>query len=267
MSAKKVSERSTKQELLAAYEELAKQTQTGEGATPSLTETKNTRSVGHKEYSLMEDVLTCQQNLADATTAFSNGMNIALEGLAREREAHAQQMHEQKETWRREREAYSYDRDLNRRKEEIEYERKRDDEDRAWSHDKARREQAIAEREAVIKAREAEMKEFERQVRDFPAQLEKAAKEAADKARAEVDVSARTKADLLEKDAEREREISKLKIQSFEETIKRQSAHVSSLQAQLQQAQERSQSLAVTVIEGDARKRATQEKVDTAAKL
>lgn len=183
----------------------------------------------------------------------------AQESFVKEKDGHERTMVEQKEAWRREQDSYTYERDLKRKKEEDEFARHKESTELSWRTEKAQREQVLIEKENAIKIHETEIRDLEKQAREFPAMLEKAVADASAKKEEEVKESARITAEMLSKDAQREQEIARMKVQNLEDLLKRQTAQTAVLERQLQQAVERAQSLAVTVVEGGVQKRADPE--------
>jgi len=181
------------------------------------------------------------------------------EAFIREKEGHERMMAEQKEAWRREQDNYTYERDLKRKKEEDEFALRKESAELSWRTEKTQREQMLIEKENVMRAREAEIRELEKQTREFPATMEKAVAEAVSRKETELRETARIAADMTAKDRERESELAKMRVQNLEETIKRQSTQIQTLERQLQQAVERAQALATTVVEGGTQRRADAE--------
>ena len=265
MKSKPISEKSTKQELFEAYRNLV---ENREVSSPlSVVSEQDAReksaqpisSVLHaREKARADDLLPfIEQMESDWKLAMDDftGKVVRLRAdLDREQEEHEHSMVAKREAWRREQETYIYDRDLGRKKEEAEYQAHVIEKEREWKEKVANKERELGEREAIIKAREIEIKELEKSVSTFPTQLEKAIVEATNKLTKELEQRAATVSDLSARDTLREREVAKLTVQNLEESLKRQTILISSLEKQLSQANERSQSLALTIIEAGARK-------------
>jgi uncharacterized coiled-coil protein SlyX len=107
-----------------------------------------------------------------------------------------------------------------------------------------------AEREKHIAEQEKEFAELKTQVERFPEELETVVKKAQEEGSEMARRQTKVKADLRVKEIEGERRIYELKIQSLEDTIKKQQQQMNSLSAQLDVAVKQVQDLAMKAIEG-----------------
>ena len=117
----------------------------------------------------------------------------------------------------------------------------------------ALREKELKIREENILARENEIKAMKGKTESFPAEIEKTAKESAKKAKEEAENQAKIQKEMLEKDFIGERELAKFKIASLEDSVKKQAVQIQALESQLTIANQKTQQLAVKIIETGGR--------------
>lgn len=203
---------------------------------------------------LTQTMRAMKEKVAEMADRFVADIETTHKLMQAAKDTHEAAMSERKEAWRRETEQYEYEQATKRIKEEDDYRRRKETDETDWKTQRTMREQALLEKENAMRAREAEVRELEKQTREFPSLLEKAVADAVTKKEADVKEAARIAAELVEKDREREEEIAKMRIQNLEDAQKRQAAHIVSLERQLQQAVERAQSLAVTIVEGGSKR-------------
>jgi hypothetical protein len=154
--------------------------------------------------------------------------------------------------WEREREEYEYNERVRREREQREEADRLQAAQAAQTAERTRADQALLEREKAVTAREHELAELQRQVALFPSELEAAVARAREQATSGVEDRARHEAELRAKDSEASDKLLKLRIQTLEQAVKEQLARIEVLGNELRQANERSQALAVKVIEGAA---------------
>ena len=148
-----------------------------------------------------------------------------------------------KEDWRREKDEYTYELQLTRRKEESSYEETR-----------MTKEKELKEREAAIKAVEDELRELKKLKIEFDQrlaeELDEARLEAADKAREAEE----TKAKILAEKTGAEKHVAEITIQSLEKRLTDQEDDILKLKKELEIANKGVKDIAIKVIEGDARR-------------
>lgn len=167
---------------------------------------------------------------------------------------------QKKKQWEREQEEHQYSITLERRKEEDEYEFKKQVKEREFQEKIGAKEKELKTREVKILGEENEIKELKEKVGAFQIELERAKNEAIASTREEMEVQAKIASDLVERDIAKEREVAKLKITSLEETMKRQSAQIHTLESQLSAANQKAQELAVKIIESRGQRELKEEK-------
>jgi hypothetical protein len=102
-----------------------------------------------------------------------------------------------------------------------------------------------AEREKILTANQTVFTEYQQKVIAFPTELEEAVKKAREEAIKETSQKAKVEADLFDKEWEANKQSYELKIQSLEESIKKQTEQIEGISAQLQTALKQSQDLAM----------------------
>jgi hypothetical protein len=111
-------------------------------------------------------------------------------------------------------------------------------------------EQALNAREAAIAAREAEIAELRKQVSLHPEELETSVARAIQQTSDRLLAEAKSREELLKKEAEGERNVFKARIESLEKTAKEQSERITALTKQLEAAYQKVQDIAVKTVEG-----------------
>lgn len=165
----------------------------------------------------------------------------------------------------RENEEYVHNLKMARKKEEYEYELKQLSKDRDFADKMALREKELKLREENITVRENELKTLKSKTEFFPIELEKAVKESAKKAKDEAENQAKIQKDMAEKDFAGERELAKFKIASLEDAVKKQTSQIQALESQLAVANQKTQQLAVKIIETGGRQYAPNQTDTTVA--
>ncbi|MUG94928.1 hypothetical protein F7734_22195 [Scytonema sp. UIC 10036] len=102
-----------------------------------------------------------------------------------------------------------------------------------------------AEREKIITKNKPLFDEYQKKIATFPNELEEAIKKAREEAIKETSQKTKIEADLLEKEWESTKQSYELKIQSLEETIKKQLEQIETISTQLQTALKQAQDLAM----------------------
>lgn len=137
-----------------------------------------------------------------------------------------------------EEEEYNYTTKLKRRKEELDYELKREE-----------RERELLEREKIIAQKETYIKDLEVKAAKFPGELEKAVFEAKKQTRERVEKESAIASSLREKEAEKEQALAQLHIAGFEKTTAAQADQITNLEKQLAVANQKAQDLALKIVE------------------
>ncbi|NWF61570.1 MAG: hypothetical protein HXY43_20540 [Fischerella sp.] len=101
------------------------------------------------------------------------------------------------------------------------------------------------EREKTLSDHQSLFAEYQQKVAAFPAELEEAVKKAREEAIKETSQKAKIEADLFEKEWEATKQSYELKIQSLEESIKKQIEQIEGLSSQLQTTLKQAQDLAL----------------------
>lgn len=153
----------------------------------------------------------------------------------------------------RENEEREHNLKMARKKEEYEYELKQLNKERDFAENMTAREKELKLREENMTARENELKVLRAKMESFPLELEKAVKESAKKVKEEAENQAKIQKEMAEKDFSGEMELAKFKITSLEDVVKKQIAHIQSLDSQLAVANQKTQQLAVKIIETGGR--------------
>jgi hypothetical protein len=120
-----------------------------------------------------------------------------------------------------------------------------------------RREQSdreFAEREQSIARQEQELADLRARVAAYPKELESTVAREVKLAVDKVQIEAKFKLELLQKEFEGERNVLESKIASFESQVKEQSARISSLDEQIEKSYVQVQAIAVKAVEGAAAK-------------
>ena len=269
---KKISEKNTKKELWDAYQELLHGQQEA-GSHGDQKQSAQDTSTGDKSPQLqhiasriplsaapiLQEIDILRRSVGDILEHFGE-QAVSFEKRAREEEERLGIEIQRKRTeWKREQELYDYDREMKRRRDDDEYSLKTSERERQFNERFTAKEKDLREREEQIKVTEEEIKQLRAQVEQFPKELDQAVVKAISETQSTMRAEAATGRNLASKDTEREQEIAKLKIQSLEDTIKRQQTQITTLERELTRAHEQIQKLAVTVIEGRAPSSRTEE--------
>jgi DNA repair exonuclease SbcCD ATPase subunit len=109
------------------------------------------------------------------------------------------------------------------------------------------------EREKNLSKNKPLFTEYQQKVAAFPTELEEAVKKVREEAIKETNQKAKIEADLFEKEWEAAKQSYELKVQSLEETIKKQTEQIESISVQLQAALKQAQDLAVRAFGNSAK--------------
>lgn len=277
MPRSKVSEKNTKQELLAAYQELL--TESGEKPArlperdPSLVNVDELGQAALKPLSELK--LSLSQQLDRIGSEFLRGIEAVREvqqTAAKERIRLAERHQEQqllldreitavRQAWQSEQAKRSLS--LNEQDEQRELERTREEEayryersisernDRdAFERSKAERERALSERELALKDRQQAIKTMEQELETAPKRIETAVKAAEAALAAQLTTEHDRALHDRELTASHAAALHQATIATLEATAKRQADEIEQLKRQLVTANEQLKEIAVAVIEG-----------------
>jgi hypothetical protein len=110
-----------------------------------------------------------------------------------------------------------------------------------------------AEREKVLTQNQSLFAEYQQKIMAFPNELEEAVKKTREEAIKDTNQKAKIEADLFEKEWESSKQSYELKIQSLEETIKKQTEQIEGISAQLQTALKQAQDLAMRAFDSSTK--------------
>ena len=240
---KKIGPTSTKAEIWEAYQEVLKQAEAGETAP-----TAPTKSLRTATGSLQNAVAT----LVSVKTAIDEGINK----LEQQRQ---QQLEDEQKA---QDELKKFQEDMKRAKQELDYDLKRtrqqkvDELEVELKTKRRAHEETISQEKQALQLKKEELSSWEKEfnrlkklVEEFPTQLDKAVKQAAETAGSEEQQKAKVARDLTEKQAEGEKAVAVLKIQTLEKTVKDQAEEIKALKSQLEQATRQVKDIAVSVID------------------
>lgn len=150
-----------------------------------------------------------------------------------------------------------------REKEEFDYAFKREQQTSAdrFAYEKAKLEkelkdkkehleQELSAREAAVAAKEAELNDLRKQAVQHPKELETAVSRAVKETSERLLAEAKSRENLLKKEAEGEHNVFSARIESLEKTTKEQSERITALTKQLESAYQKVQDIAVKTVEG-----------------
>jgi hypothetical protein len=147
---------------------------------------------------------------------------------------------------------YKYDLELQRKLDIDRYEQEQEQLKKALENFETSKRREWAEREKRITEQEIEFETLQTEVETFPKELESVVKKARDEGSKMAQRQTKVTADLRAKEAEGERRVYELKIQSLEEVIQKQLAQIKALSTQLDAAAKQAQALAMKAIEGSS---------------
>ncbi len=150
----------------------------------------------------------------------------------------------------REIEEYEYKKALERKKAQDKYEEEIRLLEKKDKEKQENLEKSWQQREAALKEREAEWAQLKKEVDDFPARLKKEVDAAVAAALKSAEQRFEQQTTLLKKDSEAEKRIAELQIQSLKDAVDRQTAEITKLHAQIEEAKRQVQDIAVKAIEG-----------------
>lgn len=248
LSAKLLAEASTLAELRNAS--AAEQAQLE--ALHNLSVTDDTLQELIRQYS--EKSAAFEQERMQQQDTFEREMAEKRVAWKKEQEEHARIIKERdentKKAEKREVAEYSYNLQHQRKLDIDQYNQQQQQLQQALVDFEAQQKKAWAEREQTIADQERELKQLQSAVDKYPKELDAAVKKAAAEGAAGARRQTTVKADLRAKEAEGERRVYELKIQSSEDTLKKQREQIKSLSSQLDATIKQAQTLALKAIEG-----------------
>lgn len=268
-SSKKVSEKSTKQELWQAYNQLILElTKAAPGQEEKLVLTDVFKNLGELKIAIGQQLDAAGEVLLKDLSSFNEARNTiaqekrkmadyfveqkkalekeieliksaAQEAIEKQKQALEEEIANKKLEQKRQEEEYQYNLGLSRR----------DDSDQ-FNYLKAQRERQIAENEEAIAKRQKEIATMEQEIAGIPETIAKEVEKA--KALIAKELTERHAREIREAklDFERDKKIYEIKIVNLEATIKIQASEIDKLKNQYVEATKQLKEMAVSVIEG-----------------
>jgi uncharacterized membrane-anchored protein YhcB (DUF1043 family) len=258
MAAVKVSDRSTKNEIWEAYQQLLTELQNRpvtvsedpaklQKITAVVSEAKASL-MGHFEATI-ERLGTVQQAYQETDQDLAKRKAAVIGTLEQDKRDLELSIETVKKQW----ETEKADREAGRQRDEETYTynlaRKRRDDEETYAQKTKDREAKLAEREAALAEREQSAKALTDQVEAFPAQLEAAVKAAREETTKELKAQSGSELQQTKQQLEHEKSILALKLQSAEASIAAQSKQIADLQRQLDGSSAQLKEMAVAVIQ------------------
>lgn len=289
-----VTEKNTKNEILEAYQHLLAQVEGETVEEPTLQDQELLKTAANQTVEkitteLSQLRLTANQTISKLTeqlteeaeryTTLQKAITFAQQELTeihqiktragmlkrmvelqkQEEEQFAKEMQERKQAWLEEQKNYDEQLKRTRAHEQEEYyyqqKLKRQRELDAWEEERRKRERVLQEEQEKYQKQQAELEELRTQVDQFPMQLEKAVKEAVNRALLDERKDAEVKRTFAKQEADNKAQVAALRIVSLEKTVKEQDEEIIELKRQLEAANRQVKEIAVAVIEGPKRER------------
>jgi len=150
----------------------------------------------------------------------------------------------------REIDEYDYRKTLERKKAQDNYDEDNRIRDKKNHEKQEALEKSWQAREAELKEQEGELARLRREVEAFPALLQKDVDAATQAARKEAEGQFEHQIVLIKKEAEAEKRLAELRVQTLEEALVRSTSQIATLERQLGEAKQQVQDIAVKAIEG-----------------
>ncbi|PIP30606.1 hypothetical protein COZ22_00415 [bacterium (Candidatus Howlettbacteria) CG_4_10_14_3_um_filter_37_10] len=274
-SSKKVSEKSTKQELWSAYHELINEMQKEpiDLNIPSMTNRENEApevtknladlklKIGIEFDKITSDLLKHLNSLEDFKNNLSREKRQIIEKMQVQKEELEKEITKAKKQWEQEKQNYQIELDESKRQKQLERKReddeyryalevKRRDEGDVYEQKQKERERALTEREVSLQKRQSEILEMEKTLGAVSEKVQQAVKEANEKLAKELMSKHNIEINELKTTALHEKNIADLKITNMTETIKVQGTEIDLLKRQLAESSKQLKDVAVSVIEG-----------------
>lgn len=154
----------------------------------------------------------------------------------------AKQMEMEKEAWKREQDEYTYETQIKRRKEEMEY-----------AERKAIKEKELKDREMRLMEQQKELEELRKLKELFDKRIEEQVEEAHEKAVADTRKEEAVTARIFGEKVAAEKRIAEMTIESLRQRMGELEQEISHLKSQLEIANSGVKDIALKVIEGNAR--------------
>lgn len=241
---KKINPASTKAEIWEAYQEAVKQTE-GPGETAPSVPTKSLKSATGSLQNAVNTLISVKTSIDETI----NKLELQRQSQLDDEQKAQEELQKFQEELKRAKEAADYELKRNRREKLDELEAELKASRRTHEETISQEKQALQLKKEELESWEKEFNRLKKQVEEFPAQLDKAVKQAVDAARNEEQTRAKVSKDLLEKQAEGEKAINQLKVQTLERMVKDQAEEVKALKSQLEQATRQVKDIAVSVID------------------
>jgi len=155
-----------------------------------------------------------------------------------------------KKARQREIDDYEYKKALERKKAQDKYEEEMRLLEKKNQEKQEALEKSWQQREAALREREEELANLRQEVAAFPKRLEKELERAAAEAARQTEARFQQETLVLRKDAESDKRLAELRIETFEGALAQQAAQIAALQKQLDEAKKQVQDIAVKAIEG-----------------
>jgi len=265
---KKISEKSTKQELWTAYNEVV--TQIGgekieivedDSVNEMISKLSETKIKINSEFDELTKAL-----LSDLSNLYKTSENIRqnkfelLDRFEKQKKLLSQEIEEVKKRWQAEEK--KLDDDFKQRKTDLEIEHQRKEEEYLYrlkitrqketdDYDtiKEQREKVITEQENVITERTKEIAEMEKQIAEMPELIEGKVKSAEEILAKELTVKYQAQIKDISTSKEHQDKIAEIKINNLELTLKSQNEEIGNLKTQLSKTNEMIKDMATTAIE------------------
>lgn len=143
---------------------------------------------------------------------------------------------------------YTFEREKQQARDAFEYEKKQLEKELKTMREEAEKE--LAEREKRVAGIEKELAELRAASARFPQELDAAVKKAVKETSDRIALEAKFREDLFTKEFEGERKVLQTRIDSLENQVKDQTAHIAKLSGQLEQSYQKIQDISVKAIEG-----------------
>jgi len=206
-----------------------------------------------------------ESDMAERKDALTNEIEETRQEWQKERAQRTADIKEQDaaDVKKRAREKEEYDYNLQRERQTVKdaFEKEKagleEEKERLEREIALRREQSdreFSEREQSIARQEQELADLRARVAAYPKELESTVAREVKLAVDKVQIEAKFKLELLQKEFEGERNVLESKIVSFESQVKEQSARISSLGEQIEKSYVQVQAIAVKAVEGSAAK-------------
>lgn len=289
-SSSQVSERSTKNEILDAYQQLLEKIENGIETSETTKSEQSIVDTAAKETveKITHDLTSLRLSLNQTISALTEDLSSQAERFATLRKAIAiaqkeleevqqiktragmlkqmvetqkdeqrrfeEEMTEKQTAWLEEQKNYEEKLKRERAREEDEYgyqkNLKTHRDKDLMEEEKRKWEYGLAEKKTLQAKQEAELEDLRKKAAQFPQEMEKAVKTAVDKALGEERKDEQNRQSFAKQDADAKQQISALKIASLENTVKIQSAEIDEMKRQLEKATQQVKDVAIAVIEG-----------------